>query len=149
MREPIGGTDDERVERVAAVEAGSAGGGGRFAAVRALGEVRRPALLSIAESSPFSSVSSSRSSSAWERSFGLRERSVLGEGGVVPGGRRCDADPELYLLSEPPAQRIGNRRAQMTFDLVLDKAARHRQQSKALDDGERLDEVKPRSLLRG
>ena len=50
MCEPIGGTDDERIERVAAVETGSAGSGSRFAAVRALGEVRRPTLLSIAKS---------------------------------------------------------------------------------------------------
>jgi len=47
MREPIGGTDDKRVEGVATVEARSAGGG-RFGAVRALGEVSRPALLTTA-----------------------------------------------------------------------------------------------------
>ena len=152
VREPIGGTDDEGVEGVAAVEAGSVGGGSRFAAVWALGEVGGPAFLDIAERL-----------TVFIRLVGLRvqvvvgggekvrlsEGGVLGKGGVVAGGGRCDADPKLYLLSEPSAQGIGDRCPQMTFDLILDEAARHRQQRKSLDDGERLDEVQPGSLLRG
>lgn len=36
----------------------------------------------------------------------------------------------------------------MSLDLVLDEAARHGQQSKPLDDGQRFDELEPGSLLR-
>ena len=36
----------------------------------------------------------------------------------------------------------------MTFDLVLHEAAGDRQQGEALDDGQRLDQLQPGSLLR-
>jgi len=64
-------------------------------------------------------------------------------------GGRSDANPELYLLSEAAAERVGDGGAQVTFDLVLHEAARDRQQSKPLHDGEWLNEVQPGSLLGG
>lgn len=63
-----------------------------------------------------------------------------------PGWRR-DAHAEFHALAQPAAERIGDLDAQMPLDLVLDEAARHRQQSKPLDDGERLDEFEPGPLL--
>ena len=48
MREPVGGADDKSVERVAPVEAGSAGCSG-IGGVWPFGEVGRPALLGITD----------------------------------------------------------------------------------------------------
>lgn len=60
-----------------------------------------------------------------------------------------DADPQLDLLTQAAAERVGDRGAQVPFDLVLHETARHRQQSKPLDDGQRADQIEPGSLLRG
>ncbi|BCI92457.1 hypothetical protein NIIDMKKI_76630 [Mycobacterium kansasii] len=54
----------------------------------------------------------------------------------------------MDLVTKSSTQRVGDRGAQVTLDLVLDEAARDRQQRKPLDDGERLDKVQPGSLLR-
>ena len=64
------------------------------------------------------------------------------------GGQRRDTHAEFDLLAEPTAQRLGDLGAQVTFDLVLHEAARHRQQSKTFDDRQWLHEVQPSSLLR-
>ena len=54
---------------------------------------------------------------------------------------------EFDRLAEPAAERLGDLGAQVTFDLVLHKAAGHRQQSKPLDDLQGLDKVQPCALL--
>ena len=154
VREAVGGADDEGVEGVATVEAGSAGDG-RVGGVRTFGEVVGPALFGAA-----------RDITVFVGLVGVDRRVQVGVVGLVQGwselarrpregegirvgvvGGWGDAHPELDLLPEPAAERVGDGGAQMTFDLVLHKAARHRQQSKPLDDGERLDEIQPRPLL--
>ncbi len=152
MREPVGGADDKSVERVAPVEAGSTGGGG-VGGVWSFGEVGRPALLGITDD--FAVFFDPRRCRGIfprrvlrQRRFQSLWRCAAGNAVVVRIVRRgSDADPELDLLSESAAECVGDRRTQMTFDLILYKAARNRQQSKPLDDGERLDEVEPGSLL--
>lgn len=99
--------------------------------------------------SPFSTGSPSAPSSA------DRAASVSGNGSAggmsasstSSGGERCG--PQLDLLTQAAAERVGDRGAQVPFDLVLHETARHRQQSKPLDDGQRADQIEPRSLLWG
>src|SRR5271156_3951204 len=145
MCEPIGGTDDERVEGVAAVEAGSAGNGW-IGGVGTFSEVVGPTLLSADGLTIFVTlVGVTRRFQVGFVSEGIR----LWERGVVDVvGGRSDAHSELDLLPESTAERVSDWCSQMTLDLILDKAARNRQQSKPLDDRERLDEVEPGPLLR-
>ena len=123
MREPIGGTDDERVEGVATVEAGSAGNGW-IDGVGTFSEVVGPTLfggdgLTIL----VTLVGVTRSFQVSFVSAGVR----LWEAGVVDVlGGRSDAHSELDLLPESTAERVSDRCSQMTLDLILDKAARNR-----------------------
>ncbi len=101
MREAVRGADDKGVEGVATVQADSAGGR-LIGRMRSFGEVRRPGRLGHAEGfTVFVGV------------IGIgADFFGVGKSGAVVGvvGRRgSDAHPELYFLSEPAAQRIGNR----------------------------------------
>src|ERR1700752_4786680 len=121
MCEPIRGADDERIEGVAAVEAGSAGNG-RVSCVWTFGEVVGPTLFRTAGGF-----------TVFVGFIGV-DGGVVGLGGgfrlggiTVVGalGGRGDASPQLDLLSESATERVGDRGTQMAFDLVLDEAARH------------------------
>lgn len=133
MGEPVGGADDERVERVAAVEA-RAGGDGRVDGMRPLGEVIRPARLGAVNGLAVFQrlVGVERGVIAGKGAVGSRERLRRRDQGVLDiVGWGSDADSQLDLLSEPAAERIGDRSPQMPFDLVLHEAARDRQQGKS------------------
>ena len=54
------------------------------------------------------------------------------------GGRSGDTDTQLDTLAELTAQRGDDRPTQVTFDLVLHKRRRHRQQGKPFGDDKRL-----------
>ncbi len=159
MREPVGGADDKSVERVAPVEAGSAGCSG-IGGVWPFGEVGRPALLGITDDFAVFVTLVGVAGDFDVGVLGLGEGFRVGDGfriceamdacavGVACVVRKgSDAHSELDLLSEPPAQRVGDWLTQMPFDLILYEAARNRQQSKPLNDGEWLDKVEPGPLL--
>jgi len=151
MGEPVGGADDEGVEGVAAVEAGAAGDG-RVDGVRTLGEVVGPGVLSADDHFTVfvTLVGVVGDVVGLGQGVGLRRAVRIREGAFVDVFTGwSDAHAELDLLSEPATERIGDGCAQVAFDLVLNKAARDRQEGKPLHDGEWLDKIQPRPLLRG
>src|SRR5215469_16934140 len=118
MREPIGGTDDESIEGVAAVETGSAGNGW-LSGMWTFGEVVGPTPLGTTGGFTIFVTLVGIDGRLVGEGIHLRDGDVID----VFGGR-SDAHSQLDLLPEPAAQRVGDRRAQMTFDLILDEAAR-------------------------
>ncbi len=135
MSEPVRRTDDESVEGVAPIQA-QAGGRIGSGVARPLAEIRGPILV--------------RAGQGFAVVVDLVEFVERGGSAVLGflGDYRRDAHTEFDRLSEPTAQCLGDLGAQVAFDLVLDEAARHRQQGKTFDDLQRLHEVEPRSLLR-
>lgn len=130
VSEPIGSADDERVKCVPSVQTRSTDSC-RIVAVGAFSEIGRPTFVRAGEGF-VTFIDLVRVGIV-----GLRNSTVVG----LLGSGRSDAHPELDLMSESAAQRIGDLSAQMALDFVLNETARHREQSKLFDDGERLDKI--------